>query len=83
MAVLKRSGSAGRSPTAWRKLRASSKVVLTAQGERRMILHHRGEDALRSYDEGTTMVPTIELTAYAYVELVLCSTHALTTFCVI
>ena len=66
MAVFKRSSSAVRSPTVWRKLRASTKVVLIAQGERRTILHHRGEDALRSYGDGTTMVPRLSCAAYAY-----------------
>ena len=80
MAVLKRSSSAGRSPTAWCNLRARAKVVLTAQGERRTILHHHGEDALRSYGDGTTMVPRLGCAAYACVELVLRSPYALTMF---
>ena len=80
MAVLKRSSSAVRLPTAWRRLRTSAKVVLKAQGERRTILHHRGEDTLRSYGDGTTMVPRLSYAAYACVELVLRSPHALTAF---
>ena len=80
VAVLKPSSSAVRSPTAWRKLRTSAKVVLTAQGERSTILHHRVEDTLRSYGDGTTLVPQLSYAAYARVELVLRSPHALTAF---
>ena len=81
VAVPKRSSSAVRSPTAWRKLCMSAKVVLTAQGERRTILHNRGEDTLRSYGDGTTMVPRLSYAACAAcVELVLRSPHALTAF---
>ena len=80
VAVLKRSSSAVRSLTAWRKLRMSAKDVLTAQGERRTILHHRGEDTLRSYGDGTTLVPRLSYAAYTCVELVPRSPHALTAF---
>ena len=72
--------SAVRSLTAWRKLRTSAKDVLTAQGERCTILHHRGEDTLRSYGDGTTLVPRLSYAAYACVELVPRSPHALTAF---
>ena len=80
VAVLKRSSSAVRSLTAWRKLRTSAKDLLTVQGERRTILHHRGEDTLRSYGDGTTLVPRLSYAAYACVELVPRSPHALTAF---
>ena len=80
VAVFKRISSAVRSPTAWRKLRTSAKDVLTAQGERRTILHHHGEDTLRSYGDGTTLVPQLSYAACACVELVLPSPHALTAF---
>ena len=55
VAVLERSSSAVGSPTVRRKLRTSAEVVLTEQGERRTILHHRAEDTLRSYGDGTTI----------------------------
>ena len=58
----------------------SAKVVLTAQGEQRTILHHRGEDALRLSSDGTTMVSRLSYAAYACAELVMLSPHALTTF---
>ena len=80
VSVLKCSSSAVRSPTAWRKLSTSAKVVLTAKGERRTILHHRGEDTRRSYGDGTTLVPRLSYAAYACVERVLRSPHALTAF---